>query len=57
MVARHSQASAAAEVAEEIDGQVFAIEPVEAGPFAPKPAIDHVRMSEDLIIDIPGLRL
>lgn len=37
----------AAEVADEIDGQVFALEPVEAGPFAPVPAINHVRLQGD----------
>lgn len=37
----------ATEVADEIDGQVFALEPVEPGPFAPVPAVRHVRVSGD----------
>lgn len=34
----------AVEVADEIDGQVYALEPIEPAPFAPVPAINHVRL-------------
>ena len=37
----------AVEVADEIDGQVFALEPVEAAPFQPVPAVRHVQLSGD----------
>lgn len=37
----------AVESAEEMDGQVFAIEPVESAPFAPVAAITHVRLQGD----------
>ncbi|WP_193596118.1 hypothetical protein [Microbacterium sp. YJN-G] len=44
----------AAEVADEIDGQVFALELVEAAPFVPLPAVQHVRLTdEDLITAVP----
>lgn len=42
--------SEAAEVAEEIDGQIFALEPVEAVDITPVSASAHVRL-----IDIPAL--
>lgn len=38
----------ASEVADEIDGQVFALEPVEEAPFVPVAAVCHVRLSGDL---------
>lgn len=43
----------AVEAADEIDGQLFAIEAVENAPFAPVPAIRHVRIVGDLITAIP----
>lgn len=43
----------AAEVADEIDGQVFALEPIEAAPFAPVPAVQHVRITDDLLTAVP----
>lgn len=36
----------AAEIAEEIDGQVFALEPVEPVEIAPVPAVCHVRLAD-----------
>lgn len=46
----------AAEVADEFDGQVFAIEPVEVTPpFSPIPAVRHVRVSDDLIAALPEM--
>ena len=43
----------AAEIADEIDGQVYAIEPVEAAPFTPVPAVRHVRVAGDLLTAVP----
>lgn len=40
----------AAEIAEEIDGQVFALEPVEAVDIVPVPAVRHIRLA-----DVPEL--
>ncbi|KDA05547.1 hypothetical protein DC31_13725 [Microbacterium sp. CH12i] len=45
----------AVEAADEIDGQVFAIEPIEAAPFAPVAAITHVRLSAEPISAIPDV--
>lgn len=43
----------AVETAEEIDGQVFAIEAIEAAPFAPIAAITHVRIEGEPFGSIP----
>lgn len=43
----------AADVADEIGGQVFAIEPVEPNPVAPMPARSHVRLVGVAEIPVP----
>lgn len=43
----------ATEFAEEIDGQVYALEPIEPAPHNPVPAINHVR-SLDPLTGLPG---
>ena len=45
----------AVEAAEEIDGQVFAIEAIEAAPFEPIAAITHVRIEGDPYASFPAL--
>lgn len=45
----------AAEIADEIDGQVFAIEPIEAAPFVPVPAVRHVRIEGSPFSSLQGV--
>ena len=45
----------AAEIADEIDGQVFAIEPIEQAPYTPIPAARHVRIEGAVFDSMPGV--
>lgn len=42
-------------LADEIDGQVFALEPIEPAPFIPVPATTHVRVLSDPITHVPDV--